>query len=153
MHHCPKQISFGFGRRFSGLLEKYPKKVRRIDPSTPQFQDGCSKFKPPHNFGITITVLGKTLFPKPLHSEFYKNIFVDADHVHDKMTGGYISGSLSMVGCNPLLGWLTFLWDQCTKSGKINSKPHSSVSGSQLRSNAAVNWACTVFLLFCNVWK
>ena len=39
--------------------------------------------------------------PEPLSDELYMNVFVDADHGHDKVTGGSITGIISVVGSNP----------------------------------------------------
>ena len=40
--------------------------------------------------------------PTPLMKELSLNIFVDANHGHDKMTGRSISGILSCVGRTPV---------------------------------------------------
>jgi len=42
-------------------------------------------------------------FPQPILPELQINIFVDADHAHDKTTGRSITGLLAMVGCTPTI--------------------------------------------------
>ena len=41
-------------------------------------------------------------FPAPLLDELDLNIFVDADHCHDKVTGRSITGLLAMAGSTPV---------------------------------------------------
>ena len=40
-------------------------------------------------------------FPEPLSDELYLNFFVNADHGHNKVTGGSITGLISVVGSTP----------------------------------------------------
>eukprot|EP00980_Cylindrotheca_fusiformis_P019026 scaffold6396_cov63-Cylindrotheca_fusiformis.AAC.1 len=41
-------------------------------------------------------------FPAPLMDELAINIFVDADHAHDKVSGRSITGLLATVGSTPV---------------------------------------------------
>ena len=40
-------------------------------------------------------------FPEPLFDELGLNICVDADHVHDRVTGRSIPGIISVLGSTP----------------------------------------------------
>ena len=92
-------------RKIFGYLRKYPKRGYVINPDPPKIKDTShSQIKVKEDFGYQYEYFNEELdphFPEPLLPELEINMFVDADHAHDKLSGRSITGLLAMVGSTP----------------------------------------------------
>lgn len=90
--------------RVLGYLKKYPKRGYVVDPRPPQIDLEYQNIEVKCDFGHQYSYFSEIMdprFPAPLMKELDMNIFVDADHGHDKRTGLSITGFLTMIGRTP----------------------------------------------------
>ena len=92
-----------------GYLKKYKKRGYVINPKPPEFDLDAVDVPTPQDFGSQYHYFREEIdprFPKALVTEMDTNIFVDADHGHDKVTGRSITGMIAFVGSTPMQ-WLS----------------------------------------------
>ena len=80
-----------------------------INPKPPEFDLDAVDVPTPQDFGSQYHYFREEIdprFPKALVTEMDTNIFVDADHGHDKVTGRSITGMIAFVGSTPMQ-WLS----------------------------------------------
>ena len=89
-----------------GYLKKYPARGYVINPKPPTIDPKYETVKLKEDFGGQYQYFHEDLdpkFPEPLVPEMAVNIFVDANHAHDKVTGRSVTGLFCFVGCTPVL--------------------------------------------------
>jgi hypothetical protein len=94
--------TFGNGRRY---LKKYPAHGYAINPKPPSIDPKYETIKLKEDFGGQYLYFQEDLdpkFPEPLVPEMDINIFVDANHAHDKVTGRSVTGLFCFVGSTPV---------------------------------------------------
>ena len=92
-----------------GYLKKYKKRGYVINPKPPEFDIDTTEVPTPQDFGSQYHYFSKEIdprFPKVLVDKMDINIFVDADHGHDKVTRRSITGMITFVGSTPMQ-WLS----------------------------------------------
>ena len=101
--HAPREGHLDRTKKILGYLKKYMKRGYVIDPRDPilnaKYETVVPDFGNQYSDFVEETDLR---LPTPLMKELSLNIFVDANHGHDKMTGRSISGILSCVGRTPV---------------------------------------------------
>ena len=103
---APRQDHIKHARRVMGYLRKFPRRGYVINPDPPHFDPIYEKVEVKCDFGNQYNYFHEDIdskFPPPLLDELALNLFVDADHGHDKATGRSITGTLVMVGSTPVL--------------------------------------------------
>ena len=89
-----------------GYLKKYQKRRYYINPTKPNINVEYEVTAFSKDFGTQYSYFKEDLdpqFPAPLLDKLECNIFVDADHGHDKVTGRSITGILGFVGSTPAI--------------------------------------------------
>jgi len=89
-----------------GYLRKHPKHGYFINPRPPTVPTDFERVAIKEDFGYQCSHFTEDIdprFPEPLLAELDINIFVDADHGHDKVTGGSITGLIALVGSTPVI--------------------------------------------------
>jgi hypothetical protein len=92
-------------RQVMGYLRKYPRRGYVVNPVSPHFDPVYSNVEVKCDFGNQYSYFREELdprFPKPLLKEMDFNVFIDADHAHDKVTGRSITGLFATLGCTPV---------------------------------------------------
>jgi hypothetical protein len=103
---APRQDHLKHARRIMGYLRKFPRRGYVINPDSPHFDPMYENVEVNCDFGNQYNYFREDIdsrFPPPLLDELDLNLFVDADHGHDKATGRSITGTLVMVGSTPVL--------------------------------------------------
>jgi hypothetical protein len=104
---APRQGHLELATKIFGYLKKYPNQGYMINPAPPTFKsDDYDTVLLKQDFGGQYHYFKEDIdprFPKPLINELPINIFCDADHAHDKVTGRSITGIIGMVGSTPVL--------------------------------------------------
>jgi hypothetical protein len=103
---APRQGQLQHARRVMGYLRKFPRRGYVINPDSPHFDPVYKNVEVNCDFGNQYSYFQEDIdprFPPPLLDELDLNIFVDADHGHDKATGRSITGTLVLVGCTPVV--------------------------------------------------
>jgi hypothetical protein len=103
---APRQDHLKHARRIMGYLRKFPRRGYVINPDPPHFDPIYENVEVNCDFGNQYHYFQEDIdsrFPPPLINELALNLFVDADHGHDKATGRSITGTLVMVGSTPVL--------------------------------------------------
>jgi hypothetical protein len=88
-----------------GSLKKYPAHGYIINPKPPSTDPKYETIKLKEDFGGQYHYFQEDLdpkFPEPLVPEMDINIFVDANHAHDKVTGRLVTGLFCFVGSTPV---------------------------------------------------
>jgi hypothetical protein len=83
-----------------GYLKKYPAHGYIINPKPPSIDPKNETIKLKEDFGGQYQYFQEDLdpkFPEPLVPEMDINIFVDANHAHDKVTGRSVTGLFCFV--------------------------------------------------------
>jgi hypothetical protein len=78
-----------------GYLRKYPRKGYVVNPNPPTFDKVYNNDEVKCDFGNQYSYFREELdprFPEPLLEEIDINLFVDADHAYDKVSGRSITG-------------------------------------------------------------
>ena len=101
----PRKGHLELSQKVFGYLKKYKKGGYIINPKNPKFDFDAVKVDIPQDFGNQYYYFAKDIdscFPEPLINEMDINIFVDADHGHDKITDRSITGLIAFVGSTPV---------------------------------------------------
>ena len=101
---APRRGHLELARKVFGYLRKYPRKGHVINPTPPVVDKKHENVELNHDFGYQCHCFQEDLdpqFPDPLVPESDINIFVDANHAHDKVTGRSITGLISFIGSTP----------------------------------------------------
>ena len=101
--HAPREGHLERTKKILGYLKKYTKRGYIIDPRDPILNVKYNTIIP--DFGNQYSDFKEEVdprIPEPLMKELSLNIFVDANHGHDKVTGRSISGIISFVGRTPI---------------------------------------------------
>ena len=101
---APREGHLSLARKIFGYLRKYPKRGYVVNPKPPTIDIEYEVIETKTDFGNQYHYFKEELdprFPPPLLMELDINIFVDADHAHDKVTGRSITGILAFVGSTP----------------------------------------------------
>jgi hypothetical protein len=88
-----------------GYLKKYPAHGYIINPKPPSIDPKYETVKLKEDFGGQYQYFQEDLdpkFPEPLVPEMDINIFVDANHAHDKVTGRSVTGLFCFVSSTPV---------------------------------------------------
>jgi Reverse transcriptase (RNA-dependent DNA polymerase) len=88
-----------------GYLKKYPSHGYIINPKSPSIDPKYETVKLKEDFGGQYQYFQEDLdpkFPEPIVPEMDINIFVDANHAHDKVTGRSVTGLFCFVGSTPV---------------------------------------------------
>ena len=103
---APRKGHLDLAEDVLGYLKKYPSLGYVINPKPPTIDPKYEIVKLKEDFGGQYRYFHEDLdpkFPAPLVPEMAVNIFVDANHAHDKVTGRSVTGLLCFVGCTPVL--------------------------------------------------
>ena len=103
---APREGHLALAQKIFGYLRKYPKRGYIVNPAPPKIDIEYQNIESKSDFGNQYHYFKEELdprFPEPLIAELDINIFVDADHAHDKVTGRSITGILAFVGSTPTL--------------------------------------------------
>lgn len=103
---APRQHQLHLARELMGYLCKNPKKGCFINPHPPIIPLEYKNVTVQPDFGYQYSYYVEDIdprFPEPLSEELNINIFVDADHRHDKTTGRSITGLIAFVGSTPVI--------------------------------------------------
>ena len=87
---APRRGHLGLAEDVLGYLKKYPAQGHIINPKPPKIDAKYSVVQLKEDFGSQYQYFQEDLdprFPIPLVPEIDVNIFVDANHAHDKVTG------------------------------------------------------------------
>jgi len=98
---APQKRHLELAREIMGYLRKYPKQGYWINPLPPNTPSDYEVIAIKEDFGYQCSYFQEEIdprFPTPLSSKLEINIFIDADHGHDKVTGRSITGLLEFVG-------------------------------------------------------
>ena len=101
----PREGHLEMARQIMGYLRKYPKRGYVVNPEPPHFDSVYSDVEVKCDFGNQYSYFREELdprFPDPILKELDLNIFIDADHAHDKISGRSITGLLAMLGSTPI---------------------------------------------------
>ena len=85
-------------------MEKYPKREYAINPQPMTINMQYKKVGMNIYFGNQYSYFQEEIddrFPEPLFDELDLNVFVDADHRHDKVMRSPNTGIISVVGSTP----------------------------------------------------
>ena len=100
----PRTGHLAAARQILGYLKKFPKRGYIVNPDPPTFASEYQDVAIKINFGHQYSYFREDIdprFPPPLMAELPINIFVDADHAHDKVTGRSITGLFTFIGSTP----------------------------------------------------
>jgi len=103
---APCQHQLQLARELMGYLRKHPKRGYFIDPRPPTAPTDFEQVAIKEDFGHQHSYFTEDVdpcFPEPFLAELDINIFVDADHGHDKVTGRSITGLIALVGSTPVI--------------------------------------------------
>jgi len=103
---APREEHLVMAKKVLGYLKKYPKRGYVVNPEPPIISAEYQKMEIVQDFGGQYSYYTEDLdprFPEPLLDELAINVFADADHAHDKITGRSITGILAMVGSTPTI--------------------------------------------------
>jgi hypothetical protein len=103
---APRKGHLAMAEDVLGYLKKYPNKGYVINSKPPSIDPQYETVKLKEDFGGQYKYFHEDLdprFPPPPVPEMDINIFVDANHAHDKMTGRSITGLFCFVGSTPVL--------------------------------------------------
>jgi hypothetical protein len=93
-------------RKIFGYLKKYPNRGYMINPEEPKIAKAeYETVMLKQDFGGQYHYFKEEMdprFPEALIDELPINIFCDADHAHDKITGRSITGIIGFVGSTPV---------------------------------------------------
>lgn len=102
---APREGHLEFARQIMGYLRKYPKRGYVMNPASPHFDHEYSDVEVKCDFGNQYSYFREAMdprFPTPLLKELDINIFIDADHAHDKVSGRSITGLFATLGSTPI---------------------------------------------------
>ena len=102
---APRKGHLSMAEEVLGYLKKYPSRGYIINPQPPTIDAKYEKVKVKEDFGGQYQYFHEDLdprFPEPLIPELDINLFVDANHAHDKVTGRSITGLFGFVGSTPV---------------------------------------------------
>jgi hypothetical protein len=102
---APQEGHIETARQIMGYLRKYPRKGYVVNPDPPTFDKVYNDVELKCDFGNQYSYFREELdprFPEPLLEEIDINLFVDADHTYDKVSGRSITGLLAMLGSTPV---------------------------------------------------
>ena len=103
---APRQGHLEMARKLFGYLKKYPKRGHIINSDSPKIALEYQQVEVQQDFGGQYRYFHEDLdprFPEPKLPELDINLFCDADHGHNKLTGQSITGIIAMVGSTPAL--------------------------------------------------
>jgi hypothetical protein len=103
---APRKGHLELAENVLGYLKKYPARGYIINPSPPKIDPKYEMVALKEDFGGQYKYFHEDLdprFPEPLIKELDINIFVDANHAHDKVTGRSITGVFRFVGSTPVI--------------------------------------------------
>jgi hypothetical protein len=103
---APRKGHLDLARKVFGYLRKYPRRGYVINPEPPKIEAPYDEVQLPQDFGGQYHYFKEDLdprFPEPLLDELDVNIFCDADHAHDKVTGRSVTGILGLIGSTPTI--------------------------------------------------
>jgi len=103
---APRKGQLAMAEDVLGYLKKYPARGYIINSKSPSIDPRYETVKLKEDFGGQYKYFKEDLdprFPTPLIPEMDINIFVDANHAHDKVTGRSVTGLLCFVGSTPVL--------------------------------------------------
>ena len=103
---APRQGHLAMAEGILGYLKKYPAKGYIINPNPPNIDPRYNVVKLKEDFGGQYQYFQEDLdprFPEPLVREMDVNLFVDANHAHDKVTGRSVTGLFCFVGSTPVI--------------------------------------------------
>jgi hypothetical protein len=103
---APQQCHFAMAEDVLGYLKKYPNKGHVVNLKPPSIYPQYETVKLKEGFGGQYKYFHEDLdpqFPPPLVPEMAINMFVNANHAHDKMTGRSITGLFCFVRSTPVL--------------------------------------------------
>jgi hypothetical protein len=102
---APRKGHLAMAEEVLGYLKKYPARGYVINPKPPMIDPRYETVKLKEDFGGQYQYFREDLdprFPTPLVPEMDVNIFVDANHAHDKVTGRSVTGLFCFVGSTPV---------------------------------------------------
>ena len=102
---APRKGHLELAENVLGYLRKYPSRGYIINPKPPTIDAKYETVKVKEDFGGQYQYFHEDLdprFPEPLIPELDINLFVDANHAHDKVTGRSITGLFGFVGSTPV---------------------------------------------------
>jgi len=103
---APRKGHLDMAEEVLGYLKKYPARGYIINPQPPKIDPRYETVKLKEDFGGQYKYFNEDLdprFPTPLVPEMDINLFVDANHAHDKVTGRSVTGLFCFVGSTPVL--------------------------------------------------
>lgn len=103
---APREGHLAMAEHILGYLRKYPRRGYIVNPRSPDIDPEYENVEVKCDFGHQYSYFKEDLderFPTPLLAELDINVFVDADHGHDKTTGRSISGLIITVGSTPII--------------------------------------------------
>jgi hypothetical protein len=103
---APRQGHLILAEDVLGYLKKYPARGYIVNSKPPTMEPQYETIKLKEDFGGQYQYFHEDLdprFPEPLVPEMDINIFVDANHAHDKVTGRSVTGLFCFVGSTPVL--------------------------------------------------
>jgi hypothetical protein len=103
---APRKGHLDLAEDILGYIKKYPGRGYLVNPKPPKIDEKYEKIKIQEDFGGQYKYFHEDLdprFPEPLVPELDINIFVDANHAHDKITGRSITGIFGFVGSTPMI--------------------------------------------------
>jgi hypothetical protein len=103
---APRQGHLTMANKLLGYLKKYPKKGYTINPKPLSVDNTYTQVELKQDFGGQYSYFKEEMdprFPIALLPELDINIFSDADHAHDKVTGRSITGIFGVVGSTPVI--------------------------------------------------
>jgi hypothetical protein len=141
----PKVGHLKMARKIFGYLRKYPNRDYRINPNPPPLDAKYESIKLQQVFGGQYHYFKEDIdlrFPPPLLKELEVNMFYDADHGFDKVTGRSITGIINFVGSTPIF------WDL-----KLQSCIQTSTFGSEfIALKRAVDKLVMIRYTICDQW-
>jgi hypothetical protein len=103
---APRKGHLELARKIFGYLRKYPSRDYKINPEPPKVEKKYEVIELKQDFGGQYHYFNEDMdprFPEPILDELDINVFCDADHGHDKVTGRSITGILGLVGSTPIV--------------------------------------------------
>ena len=97
---APRNGHLKLARKVMGYLRKFPRRGYTVNSSTPKFDMDMDKVKLNQDFGNQYHYFTEDIdpiFPEALVQELEINVFVDADHGHDKVTGRSVTGIFAFL--------------------------------------------------------
>jgi hypothetical protein len=103
---APREGHLDFAQQIMGYLRKYPKLGYVVNPAaSPHIDQEYSNVEVKCDFGNQYLHFQEEMDPrfrKPPRKELDINIFIDAEHAHDKVSGRSITGSFATLGSTPI---------------------------------------------------